>query len=205
MATDDRVKYNRLTLIRRLGSKASDGRKMALWLCDCGRQHRAPFLRVKSGVPKSCGCLRRESKPNLKHGMKGSPEYSSWVAMNNRCHSHTSKDYPRYGAKGIAVCDRWHKSFEEFYADVGPRPRGTTLDRYPNYSGNYEPGNVRWATAREQAHNRKDFKILDTPLGRMGITEYGKRIGITRGAVAMRLGRGKLNGCHIVEIGGIAT
>lgn len=90
--------------------------------------------------------------------MKYTREYSSWNAMLNRCHNPRAKDYPRYGAKGIVVCAQWRASFITFYEHLGPRPAGTTLDRIEGSKG-YEPGNVRWATPKQQAQNRKTAKV----------------------------------------------
>jgi hypothetical protein len=75
--------------------------------------------------------------------------------MKRRCEVPGDKDFPRYGARGIAVCPRWSKSFIDFLADMGVRPPGTSIDRFPNNRGNYEPGNCRWGTPIEQARNRQ--------------------------------------------------
>jgi hypothetical protein len=81
--------------------------------------------------------------------------------MLTRCTNPNWHAWKDYGGRGITVCDRWlfERGFEHFIADIGPRPTGTTLDRWPNTDGNYEPGNVRWATPREQALNRRARKV----------------------------------------------
>src|SRR6478735_6921556 len=84
---------------------------------------------------------------------KASREYHSWCAMRQRCQNEKTENYPRYGGAGITVCDRWQR-FQNFLEDMGLAPPGMTLDRYPNRSGNYEPGNVRWATPKQQVEHR---------------------------------------------------
>jgi hypothetical protein len=88
-------------------------------------------------------------------------ERQRWKLMISRCHIPGGLGYQRYGARGIRVCNRWH-DFELYFADImqllGPCPEGCSLDRYPDKGGNYEPGNVRWATASEQQQNSCQYK-----------------------------------------------
>lgn len=89
------------------------------------------------------------------HGLTYTAEHRAWKSMKDRCLNPNDKRYADYGGRGIGVCERWRASFEAFYKDVGPKPDPTlTLDRINN-DGNYEPGNVRWATWREQRLNQR--------------------------------------------------
>lgn len=140
--------------------------RMIMWLClcDCGQMRVVAGVQLSAGTSRSCGCLRDELR--LKHGhAKDRPErtteYSTWACMIQRCINPKNPEWKRYGAKGVKVCERWLNSFENFLADVGPRPEGRyrsgrpiySIDRFPDKYGNYEPGNVRWATHKEQMNN----------------------------------------------------
>jgi hypothetical protein len=143
-------------------------RREIVWACqcDCGRVRAVLRNNLRTGNTKSCGCLNRDQATQAatqrfrKHGhsyrdRKPTPEYKSWQSAKERCFLKTHPKYCNWGGRGITMCDRWKDSFEAFLADMGRRPMGTSLDRFPNNDGNYEPGNCRWATPKEQASNKR--------------------------------------------------
>ena len=131
-------------------------RPKSSWLCrcDCGAYTSVKGCHLVTGHTISCGCANRHD--GLKtHGMCYTPTFSSWISMRRRCYDPNMPGYPAYGGSGITVCKEWQDSFEAFFAHMGERPAGTSLDRIDN-DGNYEPGNCRWATRLVQNRNRRN-------------------------------------------------
>jgi hypothetical protein len=133
------------------------GGKYSAWscICDCGARAIVRGTMLRAGQSRSCGCLHRElTKARFtKHGMSGTPEYNSWNAMMQRCFNPRTAGFEHYGGRGITAYEDWH-SILGLFADVGPRPPGYSLDRI-DVNGNYEPGNVRWADAKQQRQNQR--------------------------------------------------
>lgn len=153
--------FGRLTVLEDLPSKPGLRKCEVSARCECGREVVLAAAEIRSGNTRSCGCLREEMRGShtRTHGQsKSSQTYSSWMDMRSRCNKPDNEAYPRYGGRGIRVCERW-SAFENFRLDMGDRPAGKTLDRIDN-DGNYEPDNCRWATPAEQARNRRSNILL---------------------------------------------
>ncbi len=152
--------------------------------CDCGREATTDEKCLRR--MKSCGCVRKRTTT---HGMSNSKEYRVWRAMLNRCENTNVERFPQYGGRGIRVCERWHK-FENFLMDMGRRPSPKMqIDRIEN-DGNYEPGNVRWATPKQQLRNRSDNRILEYNHKKMCINDWATETSLKRECIAARLKMG---------------
>lgn len=162
-------------------------------LCDCGNTHDVDNgkLHERYGI-KSCGCLEggRAKGANATHGESETRLYHIWTDIKTRCLNPKRNCYPSYGGRGIKICDEWRDSFEAFKLAVGEAPSEThSIDRKDN-NGNYEPGNVRWATAAEQSRNKRNNRYINTPKGRMLACDAAKEYGIKFGSLMNRIHRG---------------
>lgn len=129
--------------------------------------------------------------PRQIHGMKTSPEYSTRSHMIQRCNNPNDKNYDSYGGRGIRVCQRWLDSFEDFYSDVGPKPSPLhSLDRWPDNNGNYEPGNVRWATYEQQMNNTRRNINLSVNGRTRTVAQWARKMGVDPFLIYTRLKSG---------------
>ena len=163
-------KFGLLTAIRRVpGSK---------WICscECGNERVVSTGHLNAGYFKCCGCT-------VRHGMTRSREHNSYHNMLSRCSNKNNKRYHDYGGKGISVCDRWAKSFINFYKDMGDCPKGFQIDRIDNEKG-YSPENCRWVSRKENQANRSTSKIY-TLFGKdyLSTIDAAKSLGVSTSTI----------------------
>lgn len=131
-------------------------------VCDCGNEKAVGSDHLKNGDIVSCGCVQKSTLPpvNKKHGMSNTRLYTIWALMKSRCYNPSRKEYPRYGGRGIKVCDEWMEfdSFMRWAVDNG-YSEDLTLDRVNN-DGDYTPSNCRWASRKVQSFNRSTNRYI---------------------------------------------
>lgn len=190
------MKFNRLTVCERVENKGEGVKAKAQWkcLCECGNTTIVGSSSLRRGNTKSCGCLKIEAniangkKLNFIHGMDRTLTHNTWTSMLQRCNYPQHKSYDLYGGRGITVCDRW-MDFRNFYADMGDRKPGFSLDRINNGKG-YYPENCRWATSFEQQNNRRD-NIWISAFGRNEtIANWSREVGLAETTILQRIGSG---------------
>ncbi len=123
--------------------------------------------------------------PSKTHGMSKTPIYAIWHSMMQRCYDLNSHAYERYGARGIVVCDFW-KTFDGFYADMGEKPKGMSLER-KDVNGDYSPENVVWANAKTQANNRRSNVVLEHDGRKQTMQQWCDELGLKIGTVWARI------------------
>lgn len=172
--------------IKALSSAGQNGNGNYLWNCICvicGKEKQLITGSVKASKKykdtKTCRCWKNAACKK--------PEYKVWKALKNRCLNNDCSVYYKYGGRGITVYKPWITSFQTFYAYVGPRPSSKhSLDRINN-DGNYEPGNLRWATSTEQCRNRRSNTKLVYKNETRLLAEWVQIKGIARDTIMRRI------------------
>lgn len=166
------------------------------WQCDCGKIITTAVERVVTGHTKSCGCLYRDNflTINITHGHTkshgASKEYIAWKGIKSRCLNSKTDNFDYYGGRGIAMCDRWRDSFENFLADMGLAPsKGHSIDRKES-NGDYCPENCHWATRAEQNTNRCSVHLMTFCGQTLSASGWARKLGIKPATVMIRIRRG---------------
>ena len=176
----------------------SDARGKPWWVCKCrcGTERAFRADNLKSGRAASCGCVglaiatQRFTVHGASTDLRSSVGYGCWEAMWMRCTNPKNSHYASYGGRGITICERW-RDFRNFLADMGPRPsRMHTIDRYPDNNGNYEPGNCRWATHRQQHRNMRTNRFVTFRGRSLCLMDWSKEVGISHGVLSYRIRAG---------------
>ena len=154
--------------------------------CRCGNKKTVQLWHLRSGHTTSCGC--EKTRKSITHGKSNTPEIRTWQGMKQRCLNINNNRYKDYGGRGIKVCKRWLK-FENFYKDMGERPKGTTLDRIDN-NGNYEPSNCRWATPEQQYSNMRSNHYITYNGETLTISQWARKLNVPASRITTRLRRG---------------
>jgi len=181
-------RFERLVALKPIKKRSQGGSVWWSCLCDCGNICNVKSTSLRLGRTKSCGCLRKEGITT--HGLTYHPLYKIWECIIQRCENSNNIAYNRYGARGIKICDEWRNNPKTFieWALANGWEEELTIDRWPNNNGNYEPGNVRFATALEQANNTRHLKLF-IAYGPCGQVEIAKN----QSAFARKWGLGPSN------------
>ena len=159
-------RFNRLVVVSK-SDQTYRGRTIWVCKCDCGKITQAVGGNLTNKGKQSCGCLLRNNASlrggrgrTVKHRMTWTRPWRIWVKMRNRCYNDKENNYPRYGGRGITVCDEWRNDFAKFWLDMKTTYSDElTLDRIDN-NGNYCKENCKWSTPKEQAQNRRKRSVL---------------------------------------------
>lgn len=190
-------KFGRLVVLRREGS---DKHQKSTWFCECECGNTKVVSRqcLKIGKTKSCGCLDKEHREafvrqNTKHGKTDTVEFYTWKRLFQRCYNKNSEYYYLYGGKGIGVCDRWNPkkggSFQNFYDDMGLRPKDLTSIERIDSNKNYSPENCRWANYKEQSRNTSQNNKLTINGETKVLSDWVKVSPVTKGTIVHRINK----------------
>lgn len=185
-------KYGCITAIS-AASRSSSGDIKWLFLCDCGVEFEANGYFARCGRITTCPACSsyRSRSASIKHGLTGTQEFKIWTGMMTRCFNSSSKDYENYGGRGISVCKLWVDSFSAFLYDMGPRPSPShSIDRVNN-DGDYEAGNCRWVTQKEQSRNKRNNVVITIDGVSKILAEWASYYGVSAGTASLRYKQGK--------------
>lgn len=185
--TEQTAEFGDWLLLSRLDKKYS------LCRCKCGTERRVVTRDLRNGKSRGCGCTRMpkfraaQKAVATTHGKSHTArEYTIWIDMRRRCHQPQRPDYHRYGGRGIVVCERWRNDFAAFYADMGQRPDGCSLERRDN-DGPYSPENCFWASKKVQDNNKRTSVRYAIFGEKLTLPEAAERYGICAATLRSRI------------------
>jgi len=180
-------RFGALVVLGRSGNKG----KYAAWLCrcDCGTQTVVSGQHLRRGKRKSCGVnghrwKRDRAEPGIT--IQYPSEYQSWKSMHARCLDQKHKRYKYYGGRGITICDRW-KEFKNFMLDMGRKPDPKFTIERNDVNGNYEPGNCKWISRKDQGRNRQNSVYVVYEGRKLLLIDLVEELGLSRSVVYGRL------------------
>lgn len=178
-------KFGKLTIIENYTDEK--GQTKVKCKCDCGKYKIVLLYELKNNHIKSCGCLRtKHGKSNKKNRL-----YKIWGIIRDRCFCKTYLRYKDYGGRGITICEEWKNDFLVFekWALANGYSDNLSIDRINN-DGNYCPENCRWATAKEQANNRRNSKFIYYNNEKLTISQFANKYNINRNILNQKINKG---------------
>lgn len=178
------------------GGQTKVGQSLWYCRCDCLKITLVHGSALTKSHTSSCGCLQiektKERSTTHGHSKYGhcTSEYNAWAGMMARTQNPKNPAYHNYGGRGISVCNRWKDSFARFLEDMGERPKGKTLDRYPDKNGDYCPENCRCSNWFEQANNRRGNRLITYAGKTQNVGQWAYELGMNRGTISKRLNSG---------------
>lgn len=191
--------YGKLTALFPTDRRSTAGNIIWTFRCTCGSIATFDAYYVRRGRCIDCtDCSsERVRLSTLKHGKSETAEFSVWTDIQTRCYNPNRDSYQHYGGRGIQVCERWKKSFDDFLTDMGIRPDGMSIERIDN-DGDYTPLNCKWATPKEQANNKRNVVRLEILGVTKTISQWAYVSGLKIKTIWSRHKRGK-RGVELIE------
>lgn len=182
-------RFGRLVVVSESDKRTKSRGMYWICKCDCGATKEVASQHLIRGMVQSCGCYNKEKaiEKNTKHGYYGTPTYKSWDKMIQRCTNPKCREYMWYGKRGITICEEW-KDFANFVADMGERPKGTTIDRIDVNLG-YFKRNCRWASAKTQANNTRRNTLITYKGETKTLAEWAVEKGLKYDVLYSRINR----------------
>ncbi len=165
-------------------------------VCDCGTTKIVGGSNLRGGVSRSCGCLKNElfKSRSTTHGKSKTSEYQSWASMIQRCTNSNHPDFGDYGGRGILVCDRWRDSFENFYADMGDKPKPAqkySIERIDHERGYYQD-NCEWISKSLQPSNTRRSNLITWNGETLCVSKWAEKTGIDYHTLQSRIHKLKM-------------